>query len=379
MGASRPLAWANYFSNKGYAVTVLTSKKWKCHGSLNYSAHINNGVKLIEVDFTLNKTKRVGVASRVLWSFFATIILLKTRRRENFDVVISTFGPSSSHFLGCISSFAFNCKWIADYRDLWSLNPYTKRNNIYKIMLSYFEKKLLLRAWCITTVSEPYMEKLEAFHNKKVYTIRNGFDSSVDFNYAKSDSFNSGNTTDINIVYTGNLYPGRRDPENLFKAISELQTEENISKRRLKISFYGEKLHAIEEKLKKYSIENHVTCMGVVGREESLRVQQNADILLFLDWPDPSADGTIPAKLFEYLSASRPILAIGVLENGSVSRILKETNAGILVENNVQSIKEFLLKLLRDGRTDWYSPKIEEIRKYDRNDQLEKLSNIIFQ
>jgi hypothetical protein len=47
----------------------------------------------------------------------------------------------------------------------------------------------------------------------------------------------------------------------------------------------------------------------------------------------PNAKGIVTGKLFEYLAVRRPVLCIGP-EDGDAAHILKETNAGVVVDFN---------------------------------------------
>jgi len=51
--------------------------------------------------------------------------------------------------------------------------------------------------------------------------------------------------------------------------------------------------------------------------------------LLLLNWEDPNEKGVYPTKLFEYLSAQRPILATGGFRGDDVEEILAKTEAGV--------------------------------------------------
>ena len=44
---------------------------------------------------------------------------------------------------------------------------------------------------------------------------------------------------------------------------------------------------------------------------ESLAVQGRADALLLLMWDHPEEKGVLPGKLFEYMGAGKPVLAVG--------------------------------------------------------------------
>ena len=58
------------------------------------------------------------------------------------------------------------------------------------------------------------------------------------------------------------------------------------------------------------------------------------------------SEGILTGKLFEYLTAKRPILAIGP-EEGDLSEILKQTNAGVVVDfNNEEKLASEILNII---------------------------------
>jgi hypothetical protein len=88
--------------------------------------------------------------------------------------------------------------------------------------------------------------------------------------------------------------------------------------------------------------------------------------------------GTIPAKIFEYFAAQRPILAFGGPE-GEVSKILKKTNAGIFAKSE-EEIKNYLLNSYnewkKDGYTHYYG-EMSEINKYSQREMANKFVEVL--
>jgi len=85
-----------------------------------------------------------------------------------------------------------------------------------------------------------------------------------------------------------------------------------------------------------------------VPRREILRIERAADVLLLSRWADPRDDGVIPGKLFEYIGARRPILAIGST-TGEAAEIVRSGPFG-LVSNSPMEIAEQLLAWIGEKR-----------------------------
>ena len=108
-----------------------------------------------------------------------------------------------------------------------------------------------------------------------------------------------------------------------------------------------------------------------------MRLQSKADVLLLLQWNSPSEAGNIPGKLFEYLGARRPILALGYPE-GEMARIIQERAAGFF-SNDPPAIAERLEAWRQEKRKAGHiAPLPETVRAgFSREAQFGKLEGFL--
>ena len=172
-----------------------------------------------------------------------------------------------------------------------------------------------------------------------MYTITNGFDP---------EQLNPGVplTKKFSITYTGKIYRGRQDPEPLFRALRTLIDEKKIDPALIEVQFFGDREEWLINDSKKYHLENVVRIHGHISREESIRKQRESQVLLLLTWNDPEEKGIYTGKLFDYLAARRPILALG-LPGSVVSDVLSQTGAGITVTSD-EEIKDQVMTFYRE-------------------------------
>ena len=230
--------------------------------------------------------------------------------------------------------------WIADFRDLWTQNHYYKYSGIRRFFEKRLELDTLSSANALTTISHPFSEKLKEFHkNKKVYTITNGYDpEQINPKIPLTKKFS--------ITYTGKIYKGRQDPEPLFRVLKALIDGKNLDPETIEVDFFGYHEGWLTSDIKKYQLENVVRLHGQISRKESVQKQRESQVLLLLTWNDPHEKGVYTAKLFEYLAAGRPILALG-LPGSVVTDLLNQTHAGVNVSSDAE-IKEQILKDYRE-------------------------------
>jgi hypothetical protein len=152
----------------------------------------------------------------------------------------------------------------------------------------------------------------------------------------------------LRIVYTGLIYPGRRDPSALFAAIAALGAERSG----VEVAFYGQDLRGVAESAQRHGVAGCVTVHGNVPHTESLRAQQQADVLLLLLWDDPREAGVYTGKLFEYVGSSRQVLAVGS-STGVAADLLRTRALGVAARDPqtiASALREWLAEKRASGR-----------------------------
>uniref|UniRef100_A0A7C2K557 Glycosyltransferase subfamily 4-like N-terminal domain-containing protein n=1 Tax=candidate division WOR-3 bacterium TaxID=2052148 RepID=A0A7C2K557_UNCW3 len=303
---------------------------------------------------------------------------IKLLSSESFDAIISSSPPPTCHLIARDLKRKFKIPWVADLRDLWTQNHhFTGFSPIRRTIGRQLELKTLSLADALVTVSDPLAQKLRTLHKlKPVYTITNGFDPDE----VKEKPI----TKEFSITYTGNIFTGRQNPEPLFRALSELIAENQIKRECVKIRFYAGWdycsycYHWVEKDIRKYNLEGVVSLYPKVPREIALDKQRESQILLLLNWTDPKERGIYTGKLFEYLAAKRPILAIGG-PRSVVTELLEETRAGVH-PLNYEELKKVLLEFYNEYKTYGYVPykgNEEKISKYSHREMARRFADVL--
>lgn len=264
--------------------------------------------------------------------------------------VILTSGPPFSVFLtGFVLSKRWSAPWIADYRDLWTSSSYYALGACRRSVDRAIERRLLSRASLALTVSEPLATDLRPVISPNIAVIMNGFDIDEAAEFASITPDQPG--LPLRLVYTGEIYEGKRDPEPLFRALSHgaFRASDVV------VHFYGETVASVRAAARRHSIDSLVVTHGPVSRPEALRLQREADLLLLLLWNDPGEAGVYSTKIFEYLSARRPILMLGY-SSGVAAALVRERRAGFVV-NDADEIASVLRGYIQEkSRHGWVAP-----------------------
>ncbi len=143
-------------------------------------------------------------------------------------------------------------------------------------------------------------------------------------------------TDRVNIVYTGTLtLPHRRDPRGLIAALRELAVRYPEDASRIRLVLAGSLSDEERQVVNGVSRDGLVRHVGALRRPEAVTLQRRADALLLLTSGDHASQ--ITGKIFEYLAANRPIIAVA--SDNEAARLVRETNTGVVVApDDVQAI-----------------------------------------
>ena len=116
-----------------------------------------------------------------------------------------------------------------------------------------------------------------------------------------------------------------------------------------------------------------------MSHREAIQLQKSSQVLLLVEIDSKETRGIIPGKLFEYIAAKRPILAVGP-ENWDVARILQETGAGNhFTYHAKEDLKNRILAYYRLYQENSLKSESKQIDKYSRRNLTGKLASVINQ
>jgi hypothetical protein len=309
---------------------------------------------------------------KVFWVKPSVSYLQKYLDNHTIDVIISTGPPHSMHLIAEKLHQKNTVKWLADFRDPWSDLYYNTDFNqlaFAKNKNKRLEERILRNSDCILTVSNSLKEELEKTA-KKVEVITNGFD----------DEFSASNNvildTKFSISYIG-LLPKQSNPKLLFKVLKGICKESEIFKKDLKLNFIGDISEEVKVEILANKLDKNTDFVGYVSHQEAIAYQNKSQVLLLLIPNVKNNEGILTGKLFEYLKAKRPILAIGP-EKGDLATILQETNSGVIVNFDAEEkLKLEIVALYQKYKEDKLTVNFSNIEKYHRKELTKKLAFIL--
>lgn len=303
------------------------------------------------------------------WFFFARKACQQTIDEGwRPDIIYASATPYTALMVASSIGRRYHIPWVGELRDLWTDNPYAH----HRALSRWLERRTLRTASALVTVSEPLAKVLSDKYQSPCHVIMNGFDEEDFSGSVPRRSAPRMEKRRLRIVYTGQLYAGRRDPTKLFQALS--MDRSLVSK--MDVRFYGPNLAWVADLAAEYGVQDAVYVHEPITREEAIREQQEADVLLLLTWDDPREKGVLTGKLFEYIGAGRPILVLGHVD-GDAAALVRREGFG-MASSDPAEIIGFLSELLSNpGAGVRYDRAFRDrAGAYERGQQVERLVSV---
>ena len=280
---------------------------------------------------------------QVLWVPHAVRAGLAALRRARHDVVLATYGPGSNLLVGRRLAGLSGLPLVLDFRDLWADLPQPVfATGLHRALASRLERRAVAAACRVVAVSEPMAAHLAERHRRRpedFAAITNGFDPA---DLARLRDERSGAGRPFRLCYTGSVY-GQYDLGPFLDALAELRREGALSPESFRAEFVG---NFPPEEAARRGLAGLVECRPHVPHAGVFEIFARADALLVIEAPGYWARFSYAAKVFDYLLAGKPVLAL-VEPGGNSARLLEAAGLGLLAHPaDRAAIRAALLELL---------------------------------
>ena len=275
----------------------------------------------------------------VTWNVTAIPAAVRIVRQEGIDVILTTSPPGSVHLVGAAVQRLTDARWIADLRDPLVANQHrrddTAAARTRQAANEQVARLVARQADAISCVSEAIAAEMRGFEPRgQVRVIGNGcdFDDFAGLEYTAGPRFR--------ITHTGSFF-GKRDPRPFLQAFRDADLDAVVR-------FVGDFRSTDREWAEQLDLGDRLELVDYLPRAESLRMQRDSEALLLLV-PEAGGrgKGVLSGKVYEYLAAGRPILAV-VPPDGAAADLVRETGAGVVAApDDVAGIRDALIELHR--------------------------------
>lgn len=259
------------------------------------------------------------------WSWFVTAVLagVLAIRRHRPELIYSSAGPPSTHLAGWVLAKILNLPWIAEVHDPL-IQPGQEPPTPHYHFKKWIESAIFAQAAAVIYFTHAALDQAKARHAARggLRVIRPGADPPAGDPVAheRGDS--------IHLGHFGSLTP-ERHLAPLLAALAALPEGRD----RFRVHIYGGALDPVSRRaaqdggLQTVLVEHgrleHDPITGKSGRRQVFEAMGRCDVLVLVH--GAGAATYIPSKVYEYLMAGRPILALtpagtelaGLLAGGS--------------------------------------------------------------
>ena len=246
----------------------------------------------------------------------------RLHRRRRFDLVYTSSPPRSTVLVGFCCKVLLRLPWVVEFRDPWYPAPSRLRAWLERKLL-----RLLLRSSDqIVANAEGIADELAngySLPRERISVISNGFDEAQFKGVASKASMLPAGF--FHLTHFGTVYP--RNCGEFFPAVGELLEQEPELAERVRINIVGENFDPEVSRLAgSNGWKNVLRTYPFIPQPEALREMQHSDcLLLFLARPEMSRLSGL-GKIFWYLRAGRPVLAIA--PEGGCRTLVETAGAG---------------------------------------------------
>lgn len=266
-------------------------------------------------------------------------------RREKVDLVWSTYPIATAHLIGASLAAITRLPWVADFRDPMVSDDHPS-GALKRWVWSRLERHVLARAQlCVFTTERAAAVYRQRYPHAaaRCVVVENGYDEEQFVGARATRTGVSPGT--LLLLHSGLIYPGDRDPSSFFEAVAHLLERGDLHRERLMIRFRAPR-HGDEvmQAARQHGIDDIVEIAPPLPHGEAIAEMMGADLLLLFQ--GSSFNAQIPAKVYEYLRAQRPLMAI-VDRQGDTAQLVQGFEqvvvAGIDVpDDNIAALKGWL-------------------------------------
>lgn len=305
---------------------------------------------------------------RIFWKNNAVKEAKRILREEKISHVITTGPPHSIHLIGLALRKNHRIKWLADFRDPWSqwdvlqqLRTSAPALFIHKRL----ESKVLKTADVSTTVSSRLAASLG-----DIKVLPNG----ITLGQSSPKRLNA---SEFTIGYFGMLNE-LRNPSQLWILLDKLCNEDTSFAQKLKLKIGGIVSESVKAELAGLKhLSEKVEYLGYLSHTQVMEAYQQCNMLLLLLNQSNNSKWILPVKFFEYLTAGRPILALGPVES-DLGDLMKGKKIGKLIEyDDIDQIRSFILNCFENNQQPDENDIATLIKRFTHESLVDDLEHIL--
>jgi hypothetical protein len=387
-GVQRALKFIKYLPSFGWEPLVLTAdpRAYPVRSD-DLLAQIPAGT-VVKRAFALDASRHLAIGGRYVgftalpdrwssWWMGAVPAGLRLVQKWRPSVIWATYPIATTHLIATTLARLTGLPLVADFRDAMVVDDFPEDPALRRLY-ARIEAGTVRRARAVTSTTpatrELYRARYAGEPRDKFSCIRNGYDEE-DF-AALPPAPSRPPDAPLRLLHSGLLKRSERDPAPFFGALQDLFASGALARGSVTVTLRapgdGEAYAALA---RSFGLQDVVRIEPPVSYAQALAEMQSTDALLLFQ--DANCNHLVPAKLYEYIRARRPILAL-TDERGETASVIREAGAGVLVDlASRDAIRAALPAFLRqvEAGTAPCAP-LDRARRYSRESQTGELATL---
>jgi glycosyltransferase involved in cell wall biosynthesis len=279
------------------------------------------------------------------WAWHASFHIKRLCRKYMPDILWATGYPWSTLTLLAKAGAKTGIPTVGDIRDPWSWHPQgfwsgERHRNV--------EQSTFNKLTHIVTVTDGFRRKYISLYPElqgKISKIRNCYEDSNILPAKKQ--FTPSIFCYIGSLTTGNLKDlSRRTLDTFLNALNLCLRKDIPGTKQIRVQIAGNGVEKTQELVDEYQLSEAVEISGSMSYDKANEMRADADVLVLVMGIGKEAATFVPLKLYEYLAANRPILAL-LPEGSEAGKIILEKKRGVVCRiNDVEGIALGIEKIL---------------------------------
>lgn len=314
--------------------------------------------------------------ARIGWYPYAVPQGLRIIKEQKIAAIYSSSPPYTTSVIARKLHLATKIPWVAGFRDPWTgflstpdrwLVPRTIDERLERAVFN--DANAVEAAW--RGILKDVIRKVPGIDQGKLVYHPNGFDRD-DYPALKMKT-----NKRFTVTYTGSMY-GKRNPRTFLQAVEELAGDGKVDPGKIHLRFIGRFGSEVREMLERSRIHDSIEVIPYLPHSESVEALLRSNALLLIVDEADGSDEIVPGKVFEYIGAQRPIIALA--PEGAIAALMRETRSGLVAPNqDVPAIKAAFIECYDNFL--YHKPKFEQdreaVKRYDRREITRQLAALL--
>jgi hypothetical protein len=393
-GIQRTLRFSRYLPEFGWEPTVLTVRPM-AYPSVSAASLADIPAQLrVRRTLALDTSRHLALAGRYprflcvpdrWWSWWLSAVPagLALIRKLKPDVLWTTYPVATAHLIGYTLNRLTGIPWVADFRDPMAQEGFPEdrlTHRAFELIEQRVMQNCRRAVFTAPGALKLYTERYPEIPASRFATIENGYDEEA-FAEAEASSVKAGpDRAGLVLIHSGTIYPSERDPRAFFGALSQLAASGEAKTFGLRVVLRATGCdNYLRGLITEHAIGEIVALEPSVPYRAALAEMLNADALIILQ--EDNCNYQVPAKLYEYLRAGRPILALTDPKGDTAGVLLKAGVTTIAPLNSQKDIAALLarfLQALKNGEAPLpSSPAVKQASRQQRTAALATLLDLV--